>query len=276
MGRETDRRVLETLDQWQKDSLPGPIELYARLMRIQTEAKATISIDDPQASPEAIPERLRRGTPLLTFDELQLDWEVVNSLFGKALSVIEEYSPPGATHRTLPLQEMARAWYEGEPVSGGEEEEALVAAVYTAIKPFLVVQAEALLPHVDQKLWRRRYCPICGGTANLAVLRGEEGGRWLVCGRCDAEWRFQRLECPFCGTTDQGNLAYFSAGQGLYRLYVCEECKGYIKAIDLRQSQSEVLIPLQWIGTLDMDRQAADLGYKAGEPTTTRKSEETR
>jgi FdhE protein len=106
-------------------------------------------------------------------------------------------------------------------------------------------------------------------------MRGEEGARWLVCGRCDAEWRFQRLECPFCGTRDQGNLAYFSGGQGLYRLYVCEECKGYIKAIDLRHSQSEVLLPLEWIGTLDMDRQACELGYRPGEPTTATDSEET-
>ena len=274
MGRETDKRVLERLDQWQKDSLPGPIELYARLMRIQTEAKAAIALDSPQVAPEAIPERLRCGTPLLTFDELQVDWEAVDSLFTRALSVIDEYYPPGANRCTLPLQQMVRAWYAGDPISGGDDEEALVAAVHTALKPFLAAQAEALLPHVDQKLWRRRHCPVCGGTPNLAVIRGEEGARWLVCGRCDSEWRFQRLECPFCGTRDQGNLAYFSGGQGLYRLYVCEECKGYIKAVDLRQSQSEVLLPLEWIGTLDMDRQACELGYRAGEPTTAMNSEE--
>jgi len=276
MGRDTDKRVLERLDQWRKDSLPGPIELYARLMRIQTEAKASISLDSPRTTAEAIPERMRSGSPLLTFDELELDWEMVDALFSKALSVIDEYFPPGATRCTLPLQQMARAWYEGEPISGGDEEEALVAAVHTALKPFLATQAEALLPHVDQKVWRRGYCPICGGTPNLAVLRGEEGARWLVCGRCDAEWRFQRLECPFCGTRDQGNLAYFSGGQGLYRLYVCEECKGYIKAIDLRRSQSEVLLPLEWIGTLDMDRQACELGYTAGELNKATNSEEAR
>ena len=274
MGRDTDKRVLERLDQWQRDSLPGPIELYARLMRIQTEARATISLDSPEVAAEAIPERLRAGTPLLTFDDLQLNWEVAESLFAKALSVIDEYSPSGATSCTLTLEQMARAWYEGKPISGGDEEEALVNAVYTALKPFLVVQAEALLPHVEQKVWRRGYCPICGGTPNLAVLRGEEGARWLVCGRCDAEWRFQRLECPFCGTRDQGKLAYFSGGQGQYRLYVCEECKGYIKAVDLRQSSSEVLLPLAWIGTLDMDRQACEMGYVAGELTAARNTEE--
>lgn len=276
MGRETDRGVLEALEQWLKDSLPGPVELYARLMRIQTEAREAISLDSPQVAPEAIPERLRSGTPLLSFEDLRLDWEMAGSLFATALSVIDEYSPPGAGRCTPPLRQMARAWYEGEAISGGDDEEALVAAVYTALKPFLAVQAEALLPHVDQRLWRRGYCPICGGAPNLAVLRGEEGGRWLVCGRCDTEWRFQRLECPFCGTREQGNLAYFSGGQGLYRLYVCEECKSYIKAIDLRKSDSEVLLPLGWISTLDMDRQACELGYRAGELKRAGNSEEAR
>ena len=274
MGRETDKRVLETLDQWHKDSLPGPIELYARLMRIQAEAKSTISFDRPHLPAEAISERLRRGTPVLAFDELQLEWGKIDSLFAEALSVIGEYFSLGPSPSTIPLQEMARAWYEGEPMSDGDEEEPLLVALNTALKPFLAAQAEALLPYVDQSLWRRGYCPICGSAPNLAVLRGEGGARWLVCARCDAEWRFQRLQCPFCGTKEQGSLGYFPDAQGLYRLYVCEECKGYIKGIDLRHSQSEVLIPLEWISTLDLDRQACELGYKAGELTTTNNSEE--
>ncbi len=273
MGRETDKRVLETLDQWQKDSLPGPIELYARLMRIQTEAKLSVSFDRPHLPAEAISERLSRGNPIMAFDELQLDWGKIDSLFAEALSVIGEYFSLDPSLGTVPLQEIARAWYEGEPMSDGDEEEPLLVALHTALKPFLAAQAESLLPYVEQRLWRRGYCPICGGAPNLAVIKGDEGARWLVCARCDAEWRFQRLECPFCGTRDQKSLAYFPDDRRLYRLYVCEKCKCYLKAVDLRQAKSEILIPLEWISTLDLDRQACEMGYKAVDLIPVRNSE---
>ena len=84
---------------------------------------------------------------------------------------------------------------------------------------------------------------------------------WLVCSRCDAQWLFQRLECPYCGTTDQNVLAYFTNDEGLYRLYVCEQCKQYLKAIDLRQAKSEVLIPLERLLALHIDKQAQEYGY---------------
>jgi hypothetical protein len=41
----------------------------------------------------------------------------------------------------------------------------------------------------------------------------------------------------------------------------------YIKAVDLRQAEHDVLLPLKWITTLDLDRQACELGYSAGDLT---------
>jgi FdhE protein len=70
------------------------------------------------------------------------------------------------------------------------------------------------------------------------------------------------LQCPYCGTQDQNALAYFTDDKGLYRLYVCEQCKHYLKAIDLRQAEAEVLFPLERFYTVDMDRQAQEQGYK--------------
>lgn len=270
MGGETDGKILQRLDEWQKDELPGPVELYIRLMRAQIEARSTTSGPGPHLSDETVSERLGCGEPLLTFDELQLDWSKVESLFTEALSIVAEYVSLDASQGVDRLPQMAREWYEGRLSLAQSEDEPLIVAVYAAVKPFLVSRAEGLLPQVDQAVWRRGYCPICGGTPNLAVLLGEEGARWLVCPRCDSQWRFQRLECPFCGNKDQATLAYFPDGTGLYRLYVCDRCRGYLKAIDVRRSQSEVLLPLEWISTLDMDRQACDMGYVAGELTGTR------
>jgi len=134
------------------------------------------------------------------------------------------------------------------------------------LKPFLFAYSRLLLPEVDQELWRRRYCPVCGGKPDFAYLDKEKGARWLLCSRCDAEWLFLRLQCPYCGTQDQNALAYFTDEEEshLYRLYVCEQCHTYIKAIDLRCTESEVLLPLERVTTLDLDKQVQEKGYKPG------------
>ncbi|MBA7684396.1 Protein FdhE [subsurface metagenome] len=76
---------------------------------------------------------------------------------------------------------------------------------------------------------------------------------------------FQRLECPYCGNQNQAALAYFTDDEGLYRLYVCEQCHTYIKAVDLRRTESQVLLPLERVMTLDMDREGQEKGYKPGQ-----------
>ena len=274
MARDIDSKVLSRLGEWEKGgSLPELIELYARLIRIQIEGKNRIPTPQPHLSSEAVSDRLIGATPLLTFDELVLDWKQADRLFSEAILVIGEYSPFNTKPETLSLPDLARDWYEGRPlVLLDGDGDALTTAVHTALRPFLAAHTEALLPLVNQDLWRRGYCPVCGGRANFAFLEPEQGARWLMCPRCDAEWLFQRLECPFCGSKQQDCLAYYADEQGLYRLYVCEKCKGYIKAVDLREAKTEVLLPLEWITTLDLDRQATELGYGAGELNPMRNS----
>ncbi len=269
MSREIDSKVLSKLDAWEKDSPPGPIELYIRLMRIQIEAKLQITVQKSQLSPDIIAERKSLHVPLLTFGDLDLDWSKMENLFREALLAISEYFDSVDPQSDIPLEDTARAWYEGKPLPKlGIDTDTLYVALHTALKPFLAAHASALLHEVNQKGWRRGYCPICGGSPNFAFLSKEqEGARWLICARCDAEWLFQRLKCPFCGIEEQKSLAYFTDDKGKYRVYICERCKSYLKAIDLRQEASEVLLPLEWVATLDLDRQAYELGYSAGDLT---------
>ena len=42
---------------------------------------------------------------------------------------------------------------------------------------------------------------------------------------------------------------------------MCERGKGYLKAIDVRQAESEVLVPLERLLTSEMDKQAQEQGY---------------
>ena len=266
MVNDNDSKLLKRLDDWEQESPPVPIELYLRLMRLQVESKSDIPAQRPVLSAEAIAERLSQHTPLLSFADMDIDWVKLEKLLREALNIISNYSDSVDPESDIPVREAAGAWFDSKPLpQTALDDETLTVALHTAMKPFLTAYSQTLLPEVDQKRWRRGYCPICGGRPNFSFLsKDEEGARWLVCPRCDAQWLFQRLECPFCGNKDQKQLAYLTDDNGIYRVYLCEECKGYLKSIDLRKAELEVILPLEWVSTLDLDRQACESGYSAG------------
>jgi FdhE protein len=157
---------------------------------------------------------------------------------------------------------LAEAWYEGSSLDVyWDNPDILGLILQTAFKPFVSAISENYIKLVDQEQWRRSYCPCCGGNPDFAYLDKERGARFLMCARCDSSWLFQRMECPCCGNQDQNTLAYFSDDSGLYRLYICEKCKNYLKAIDLRKTENQILLPLERLSTLDLDAQASKSGY---------------
>jgi len=167
------------------------------------------------------------------------------------------------------LRQVARDYYSDTPLSATATEHCIdtllmEACISAAMASFLAAHSEVLSELVAQELWRRKGCPLCSGAADFAFLEKEQGARWLICSRCSMEWLFQRIQCPYCGTQKHESLAYRTNSQGLYRLYTCEECHGYIKAIDLRKAGADVLLPLERILTVDLDRQAQEANYTPG------------
>jgi len=254
-------------------ALPQLLQFYQKLLRIQSRAEQKLaSLPEPSLSSEAINKRIERGLPLVSFDKFVPDRSLLQDIFTEVTAIFAEYpelfgelpkklKKPLTAH--LLTREAVKAWFKGAklPTTDGVSEHLLAAVIHATLKPFLVSHAKALLGFIEQERWRRGYCPICGGSPDFASLDKEYGARWLLCSRCDTEWLFQRLECPYCGTQDQNALAYFTSDEGPYRLYVCEQCKRYLKAIDLRQAKSDVLLPLERLYTLDIDRQAQEQGY---------------
>lgn len=271
----TDNKILERLTEWEeeKGSLPKVLEFYRRLLCIQSQA--IVGVPKLGLSENTISNRINCGTPLLEFDDLSIDWALVQDTFEEVTALFANYSEvlgktPDSLNKLsscLVLKEVVKAWFEGAPLSpwiavGGVSEDLFEFMIRATIRPILTSHCEALLKFVNQEVWRRGYCPICGGSPNFAFLDKERGARWLLCSRCDAEWLFQRLECPYCGTQNHSALAYFTGDEGLYRLYVCEHCRCFLKAVDLRRAGREVLLPLERFLTLDIDHQAREKGYR--------------
>jgi len=258
---------------------PRFLEFYKRLFHIQSGAEKRIGKAKPSLKTEVINERIEHGLPLISFGELALDWSVLKDIFTEVTATFADYPDlfgelpkslrEPKSHPSLP-KKVVKAWFERTrlpsliPVDDVNEYLLLEAIIHATLSPFLVSHSKALLGLVDQERWRREYCPICGGQPDFAFLDKERGARWLLCSRCDTEWLFQRLQCPYCGTQNQDSLAYFTDDKGAYRLYVCEQCHKYIKAIDLRCTESEVSLPLERVFTVDMDRQAQEKGYQPG------------
>ncbi|MFC2072186.1 formate dehydrogenase accessory protein FdhE [Chloroflexota bacterium] len=280
LTNEVDIKTLGRLEEWdQKEGqVPGFVQLYRELLQIQSEAKSSIIVTKPNLVDGLVYDQLCKGIPLLSFKDFSLDWHQVQMVFERVANwATKDLADPSGESESLRnisqnrslLRNITRAWYQGHSLKGiaaaeGIDEELLNSVVAAALKPFLFLYSRLLLPKVDQELWRRKHCPICGSKPDFAYLDKEKGARWLVCTRCDTEWLFVRLECPYCGTQNQEALAYFIDDEGLYRLYVCEQCHTYIKAIDLRRVESEILWPLERLTTLDMDKQGQEKGYKPG------------
>ncbi|MFC1992375.1 formate dehydrogenase accessory protein FdhE [Chloroflexota bacterium] len=259
--------------------LPQLLEFYNKLSQVQSKTEQQIGKQKPGLTNKAIAKRIENGIPLVGFAELDLNWPLFNATFTKVTAAFAQYPDLfGRTAENIKGLDFSRfltkakvkAWFEKKrlPPIDDADKGLFENILHATLKPFLTSHRKALLGPVDQDKWRRGYCPICGGSPDFAFLDKERGARWLICSRCDAEWLFQRLECPYCGNKDQSALAYFTDDKGLYRLYVCEQCKRYLKAIDLRQSKPEVVIPRERLSTLSIDMQAQEYGYSPWDKAT--------
>lgn len=244
-------------------------EVKHRVLCLQTRVAEILRRPEISLTADQARNRLIEGQPLLAFDEIPVQWGLARSLFHDVLEVL--------TGQALEIDEVSverdevrawtRAWYEGQPVLAGTErcwppDELLRPAAQATMRPFLMSAAKSLSTLLAPELWRRSYCPICGGRPDLAFLERETGARWLVCADCDTSWLFQRLQCPFCDNCDHGTLGYFvSGGNGSYRLYVCDRCKGYLKAVDLRRTQDEFAADAERYLSAPLDQQARGAGY---------------
>ncbi|MTI80278.1 MAG: formate dehydrogenase accessory protein FdhE [Firmicutes bacterium] len=117
---------------------------------------------------------------------------------------------------------------------------------------------------LDMEKWKQGYCPICGGNPAMAKLSKEVGVRKLHCNGCETEWRFKRIGCPICNNDDSSKISFIMPeDQKQYRLYLCQQCKSYLKTVDERQC-GEVDLFCEDLATADFDRLANSEGYRRG------------
>ena len=272
---ERARQVMEALAQarTQNPELADFYEFHQKVFRLQHEAKVQIAATLEMLDQEVLRARVRQGLPQLSFAQLPLEAKGFSRLATEIAQALGQYDPELAAG-TDGLEEidwlsLAGRRFEQGMVNEGEEdpEEAemglVEVAVDLALQPYLEWAAEQVMPHVDQESWKRGCCPVCGGAPDFAALVEETGARHLVCSRCRSQWLYKRLQCPFCNNTDHTKLLYYPSEDEVYRLYLCQVCKRYLKAIDLRQATHRVVLAVEPLLTAAMDLAAQEQGYKA-------------
>ena len=272
MNSEIEKQIVKELDDREltQEGLPPVLALYRQLVFIQSSARSRIENLAFRLNAETIDSRLKEGKPVFEFRDIPMDWVLYRELFNQVTAVFRSF-PQFENSLSVDwkddlklLESRVEEWYRGHPSENHTGNPVTVEIMLqAALKPFLSIGSEIMLKIIDQDRWLRGYCPVCGGAADFAFLDRERGGRHLVCSRCDSQWLYKRLECHNCGNQDQNTLAYFASDSGLYRLYVCEKCRKYLKAIDLRCTEKQVLLPLERFMTMDLDRQACQKGYSA-------------
>jgi formate dehydrogenase maturation protein FdhE len=243
---------------------------HQTLFRLLNETKTGIIGTLELVDHEALDARVLQGLPLLSFNQLPIEADAFAALATTLAAALADYEPELAAD-SLPADAAAWISLAEDRFKGGQvevEQKDMGTTVHLAnlatdlaLRPHLEWAAEQVLPHLNQERWKREYCPVCGGSPDLALLMEESGARHLVCSRCNSQWLYRRLGCPFCDTTDHTKISYYPSDDELYRLYVCQACQRYLKTIDLRQAGRRVLVEVERITTIDMDAVARQEGY---------------
>ncbi|MDR3641511.1 MAG: formate dehydrogenase accessory protein FdhE [Humidesulfovibrio sp.] len=148
----------------------------------------------------------------------------------------------------------------------------------SATETFLAVlghEASLLEGLVDQNVWRRGYCPVCGGGPDVGILKeGQEdsefliakaGQLWLHCGQCAALWRFPRLRCVGCGCEDPERMETIVAEDDprpdVERAHLCQDCHAYGLTVNLVDRTDRVNLEMLPISLLYLDILAQERGF---------------
>lgn len=237
----------------------------------------------PIASPIALTEdqareKLSRGETLLRGCALLFDRDAARGLMLRLARGLEEAGLDGMStirqalseDRLIPGELLARTAVGDYPsVAARAEEQALSPSLLwtlaqNALKPALRAWRSELTPLVNGAgEWEKAGCYVCGASASLGELQGNEQARHLRCGQCGGDWRFHRLRCVYCGNEDPASLGilYPDGRRDKIRVEVCEMCRGYLKVVSNFAPASPEELALVDLSTLYLDYYAQGQGY---------------
>jgi FdhE protein len=241
----------------------------------------------PAVSQETAEKMLFEGFPVLHLDHMKVRTRVLRPHLREICSILRTYeeSKPSQVEvfsqpEKLDVKELITKavsqngdYLKSLSEKTGLDENTVKFIAVTLARPlFELVASEmrhGLSPDLWPKMWGKNFCPVCGSEPFMAKIRGGDNARILGCSLCGMEWKFDRVRCPFCENHDPSGktLKYFYYHEeSPHRVYVCDECKRYIKCVDERTMElgKEINFSVEDMATLYLDTLAREKGYASG------------
>jgi hypothetical protein len=226
-----------------------------------------ISVDDAWISTQE-----KAGRALVRFGDIPLDWTDFRLTLRQTADILLRFdalerpdyeSIVALAREANSLEPVVAQWYAATSGAGEPRPASVPAALdhvlVLALRPFLARCAEVLRQRVTLSS-THPLCPFCGWEPDFACIT-PSAERFLICGRCTAQWPFAPLTCPFCQNDDRRQISSFATRDGRYRVYGCDVCRRYLKAYDGRTASRPVLVAVDTIATLPLDAAAMQRGY---------------
>jgi FdhE protein len=280
------QRMKTRLEQCRKErtELEEILDFYGKVLSAQQEAQQETPIPEIDLAEERINLKIDEGFPIMDPEDFSVDKNSWERLFRNLCHLSSEENPVLASAGKTLLEAMDSGTLDMTRLSTavldnnaevmeeyakdvGVPQAVLQALAKLSLQPSLLATAAVVAKGFAAENWQQSYCPICGGLPAIAALVGEEGKREALCSFCGHFWQLPRLQCPFCRTEKQEDIRYFyGEGEDLYRVYVCEQCKGYVKVVDTRETGDPRGLAVDDVVTTHLDLLAEDEGYQRKAP----------
>ncbi len=264
----------------ERAELKPVMAFYREIFGVQKRHAAGIPLQFPKLSREEIERRFEARKPLLRPRDLNPTAKGLREVVRDICATVETKSPhppdglKALTSGKLGEDEWLTAfkdsYLEGKSRNfarisreAGMEPDLGTLVAHTSLAPFFWKAAAGIRPQVSLSQVASGACPICGSRPIMGFIRSEDGMRVLECSLCGTRWGAPRMACAFCRTQDRSKLRYhFAEGDAARRVYVCDNCKGYLKVTDMSGKAGDLVIALEDMATAFLDEIAQERGYK--------------
>ena len=249
---------------------------YGPVFSAQAKAVAATSPPPIQVEAAALHMRRKEGFALIEPASFKLDHRAADNLLaeicgiaavagerlsaaGKALTAAMDEGADMVALFADALEDKGRiqALAEGK----GVPTEMLSMLLCLALRPSIDAGVRQLAIHVMEDLDTRSSCPICGRAPILGALDAD-GHLRVYCSLCWYPWPVTRMACLFCGDRSSNSLEYlYSEEEPEYRVYLCNACRQYLKAVDTRKLSRGFFPPLEQVVSLHLDIKVSEKGY---------------
>lgn len=260
------------------------LAFYGRVIAAQRQAQQETTVPKLDLTQDILQMKIQEGFPIIDRVTFPVDREAATRLFATLCQLSLEENPvlAGGGKALLGAMEAENLDFESlinavlqedsEGLAGMAadlkvESPVLQVLAKLSLQPSLLAAKAAVIQTAALDDWRYGYCPVCGSLPAMAALVGEGGQRQALCSFCGHIWRVPRLGCLFCSTAEDKEVHYFyTEGDDLYRVQVCDSCQDYLKTIDTRKGGDAEAMAVDDVSTSHLDLVAEEKGYQRKAP----------